>query len=347
MAAMEHLSLRSLFAVSPSAPNPEPEFDTIPEHEDASLLPGAFGDEFGDLGGGRRYQPKWRPSERRLAVDAVDELLDAAEEAMKGCSTSLDWEEAIEQLENVRLKVPEMRGMDGSEQRIARLNADLRRSEQERKKMEQVEASSADAKAALAKRKEQANKLMKDFEKANQKGRFKGKMAKYAKKTAPTFVDLEPEDVDKMNAPLFSADDVIQVADLSNPEAWQDDVEEDKGSDDESDLDSEEEAERKKAEAEKPDYGDGDTGSTARPKIPETRWFIAEVVDYTGEGNGGDSYRLMYRWRNVSTGALFDNTCTLLYVFISETCSNASPAACGWMGRREPTERCIWIPIRR
>ena len=245
MAAMEHLSLRSLFASAPLPAEPEPDFDAIPEHD--ALLPGAlggdeYGDEFGELGDGRRYQPKWRPSERRLAVDAVDVLLDEAEEAMKGCSTSLDWEAAIEQLERVRLKAPDMRGMDGSEQRIARLNAMLRRSEQQRKLMEQTEASSAEAKAALAKRKESANKLMKDFEKANQKGRFKGKMAKYAKKTAPTFVDLEPEDFDKPDAPLFSIDDVIQVADLSNPEMWQNDLEDEKKDDDESDLDSEEEA---------------------------------------------------------------------------------------------------------
>ena len=36
----------------------------------------------------------------------MDVLLDEAEEAMKGCSTSLDWEAAIEQLERVRLKAP-------------------------------------------------------------------------------------------------------------------------------------------------------------------------------------------------------------------------------------------------
>ena len=233
MAAETHLSLRSIFASQPLYdPEPELEFDAIPE-EDA-LLPGAISrgdnggggedddnDEDDDMRSGHRYQPRWRPSERRLAVDAVDVMLDDAEEAMKSCQTSVDWEASIEQLDKVRLKAPEMRGMDGSEQRLARLNANLRRAEQERKRCEQQESSSLEAKMLLEKRKEQANKLMKDFERANQKGRFKGKLAKYAKKTAPTFVDLEDADRDKPGAPLFTIDDVIQVADLSNPESWQ------------------------------------------------------------------------------------------------------------------------------
>ena len=46
---------------------------------------------------------------------------------------------------------------------------------------------------------------------ANAKGRFRGKLAKYAKKTAPTFVALEDDDLDKPGAPLFAVDDVIQV----------------------------------------------------------------------------------------------------------------------------------------
>jgi Ca2+-binding EF-hand superfamily protein/CubicO group peptidase (beta-lactamase class C family) len=307
MAAETHLSLRSIFASQPLYdPEPELEFDAIPE-EDA-LLPGAISrggnggggededDEDDDMRSGHRYQPRWRPSERRLAVDAVDVMLDDAEEAMKSCQTSVDWEASIEQLDKVRLKAPEMRGMDGSEQRLARLNANLRRAEQERKRCEQQESSSLEAKMLLEKRKEQANKLMKDFERANQKGRFKGKLAKYAKKTAPTFVDLEDADRDKPGAPLFTIDDVIQVADLSNPESWQ--VEPEPEDDDYSDEEDEEDKDRR---------GDGADADDDEPKkvvIPETRWFIATVVDYKGEGHGGDSFRLEYRWRNGTYGAL-------------------------------------------
>ena len=79
-----------------------------------------------------------------------------------------------------------------------------------------------------------------------------GKLAKYAKKTAPTFVALEDDDLDKPGAPLFAVDDVIQVGELRPGE----------------------------------------------DSVAEGRWFIATVVDYKGEGRGGDSFRLEYRWRN-------------------------------------------------
>ena len=280
MAEAGYLSLRSIFASAPLyEPEPELEFDAIPEED--GLLPGAVGGA---------YQPRWRPSERRIAVDAVDVLLDEAEEAMQSCQSTEEWEGALEQLERIRSKAPEMRGMDGSEERIRRLNANLRRAEQEREVCEKREASSLEERLAVKKRKEQADKLMKDFEKANQKGRFKGKLAKYAKKTAPTFVDLEETDRDKPGAPLFAIDDVIQIADLSNPESWQVEPEKD---DEYSDTENESESK------------DGsEDGAPKKVVIPETRWFIATVVEYKGEGHGGDSFRLEYRWRNGTYGAL-------------------------------------------
>ena len=221
-----------------------------------TVLPGAVaGEEDGEPEG---PAPRWRASNRRIAIDNVDVLLVRAEEAMAPCQTSADWAAAIEILDEGFELAPDMRGMHGCEERMRRLNANMRHAQAEKQRCEEREATDLEARQLLEARQDQAKKLMKDFEKANAKGRFRGKLAKYAKKTAPTFVALEDDDLDKPGAPLFAVDDVIQVGELRPGE----------------------------------------------DSVAEGRWFIATVVDYKGEGRGGDSFRLEYRWRNGTYGAL-------------------------------------------
>ena len=149
LAMSEWKDLRSVFRVAA-------------EEEEAppfTVLPGAVAGEDGEPEG---PAPRWRASNRRIAIDNVDVLLVRAEEAMAPCQTSADWAAAIEILDEGFELAPDMRGMDGCEERMRRLNANMRRAQAEKQRCEEREATDLEARQLLEARQDQAKKLMKD-----------------------------------------------------------------------------------------------------------------------------------------------------------------------------------------
>jgi hypothetical protein len=154
----------------------------------------------------------WRRSERRIAVDRVDALLARADAACASAEVAEEWGAAVAILDEAMIVAPEMRGMEGAASRVARMNEAMAHAHAMRQRCEAEEKAGASKAATQRARAKQADKLMRDFERAQAKGRFKGKLARWSKRAAPVFVELTDHDRDTAEKPLFEVDDVIQVA---------------------------------------------------------------------------------------------------------------------------------------
>ena len=91
--------------------------------------------------------------------------------------------------------------------RIEGLNKRLKKAHAGRTKAEDDEKNGMSQAQIKQMQEKQAAKLMKDFERANTKGRFKGKLARFSKAAAPTFVALTDHDREAFSQHLRWQDD--------------------------------------------------------------------------------------------------------------------------------------------